>query len=151
MHLPRLALLTLLGISALITSGCNTSTPVAAGQVSKVYVRDVAASSLHDTDILANAVHDAGVRALSAQGYTVVATEGEADAVLRSSWQTQKSAGNRSDIPNVSLSLSLFNKANRRLFDGNSGPGVAANFWNVGRATAEVTTILKGLPAPAKK
>ncbi len=151
MHLPRLALLSLLGISALATSGCNTSTPVAAGQVSKVYVRDVAASSLHDTDILANAVHDAGVRALSARGYTVVATEGEADAVLRSSWQTQKSAGNRSDIPNVSLSLALFDKSNRRLFDGNSGPGVAANFWNVGRATAEVTTILKGLPAPAKK
>jgi hypothetical protein len=119
--------------------------------VSKVYVRDVAASSLHATDILANAVHDAGVRALSAQGYTVVATEGEADAVLRSSWQTQKSAGNRSDIPNVSLSLALFDKSNRRLFDGNSGPGVAANFWNDGRATAEVTTILKGLPAPAKK
>lgn len=151
MHLPRLALLSLLGISALITSGCNTSTPVATGPVSKVYVRDVAASSLHATDILANAVHDAGVRALSAQGYTVVATEGEADAILRSSWQTQKSAGNRSDIPNVSLSLSLFNKSNRRLFDGNSGPAVAANFWNEGRATAEVTTILKGLPAPAKK
>ncbi|MCX6918898.1 MAG: hypothetical protein NTX41_06335 [Verrucomicrobia bacterium] len=151
MHLPRLALLSLLGISALTTSGCNTSTPAAASPVSKVYVRDVAASSLHATDILANAVHDAGVRALSAQGYTVVATEGEADAVLRSSWQTQKSAGNRSDTPNISLSLSLFNKANRRLFDGNSGPGVAANFWNEGRATAEVTTILKGLPAPAKK
>ena len=65
--------------------------------------------------------------------------------------QTQKSAGNRSDIPNVSLSLALFDKSNRRLFDGNSGPGVAANFWNDGRATAEVTTILKGLPAPAKK
>lgn len=151
MHLPRLALLSLLGISAFATSGCNTSTPAAAGQVSKVYVRDVAASSLHTTDILANAVHDAGVRALSAQGYTVVATEGEADAVLRSSWQTQKSANNRSDIPNISLSLSLFDKSNRRLFDGTSGPGVAANFWNEGRATAEVTTILKGLPAPAKK
>ena len=80
MHLPRLALLSLLGISALTTAGCNTSTPSATGQVSKVYVRDVAASSLHATDILANSVHDAGVRALSAQGYTVVATEGEADA-----------------------------------------------------------------------
>jgi hypothetical protein len=151
MHLPRLALLSLLGISALVTSGCNNSTPVVAGQVSKVYVRDVAASSLHATDILANAVHDAGVRALTAQGFTVVATEGEADAVLRSSWQTQKSTDNRSDIPNVSLSLSLFDRSNRRLFDGNSGPGVAANFWNDGRATAEVTLILKGLPAPAKK
>lgn len=151
MHLPRLALLTVLGLSALATVGCNTATPASRGPVSKVFVRDVAASSLHATDILANAVHDAGVRALSAQGFTVVATEGEADAVLRSSWQTQKSTDNRSDIPKVSLSLSLFDKSNRRLFDGNSGPAVAANFWNDSRATAEVTTILKGLPAPAKK
>jgi hypothetical protein len=142
MHLPRLALLTILGLSALATIGCNTATPAARGPVSKVFVRDVAASSLHATDILANAVHDAGVRSLSAQGFTVVATEGEADAVLRSSWQTQKSTDNRSDIPKVSLSLSLFDK---------SGPAVAANFWNESRATAEVTTILKGLPAPAKK
>lgn len=151
MHLPRLTLLSLLGISALTTAGCNTSTPSATGQVSKVYVRDVAASSLHATDILANSVHDAGVRALSAQGYTVVATEGEADAVLRSSWHLQKSTNNRSDEPTVSLSLALFNKSNHRLFDGSSGPGVSANFWNDGRATAEVTAILKGLPAPAKK
>ncbi len=151
MHLPRLALLSLLGISALITAGCNTATPVSSGKVSKVFVRDVAASTLHATDILANAVHDAEVRALSAQGFTVVATEGEADAVLRSSWHTQKSTNNRSDEPTVSLSVALFDKSNHRLFDGSSGPGVAANFWNDGRATAEVTSILKGLPAPVKK
>lgn len=151
MHLPRLALLSVLGLAALVTTGCNTASPVASGKVSKVFVRDVVASSLHATDILANAVHDAEVRALTAQGYTVVSNEGDADAVLRSSWRTQKSSDNRSDIPSVSLSVSLFDKSNHRLFDGDSGPAAPANFWNEGRATAEVTAILKGLPAPAKK
>ncbi|MEY4402208.1 MAG: hypothetical protein RIR91_243 [Verrucomicrobiota bacterium] len=151
MHLPRLALLSVLGIAALSTLGCNTATPVAAGKVSKVFVRDVVASSLPSTDILANAVHDAEVRALTAQGYTVVSNEGDAEAVLRSSWRTQKSTDNRSDVPAVSLSVSLFDKSNHRLFDGTSGPAVPANFWNEGRATSEVTAILKALPAPAKK
>lgn len=151
MHLPRLALLSVLGLATLVITGCNTASPVASGKVSKVFVRDVVASSLHTTDILANAVHDAEVRALTAQGYTVVSNEGDADAVLRSSWRTQKSSDNRSDIPSVSLSVSLFDKSSHRLFDGTSGPAVPANFWNEGRATAEVTAILKGLPAPAKK
>lgn len=151
MHLPRLILLPVLGLAALASSGCNTATPAATGKVSKVFVRDVAASSLHATDILANAVHDAEVRGLTAQGYTVVANEGDADAVLRSSWRTQKSTDNRSDVPNVSLSVSLFDKSNHRLFDGSSGPAVPANFWNESRATSEVQAILKSLPAPAKK
>jgi len=152
MHLPRLALLSLLGLSSILSTGCNTSTqPAAVGKVSKVFVRDVAASSLHSTDTLANAVHDAEVRALTSRGYTVVASEGEAEATLRSSWHTQKGTGNRASESDVSLSVGLFDKSNRRLFTGSSGPGVPANFWNDSRATAEVNAILKGLPEPAAK
>jgi hypothetical protein len=151
MHLPRLALLSVVGLAALTSTGCNSATPAAASKVSKVFVSDVASSSLHATDILANAVHDAEVRALTAQGYTVVPNEGDAEAILRSSWRTQKSVDNRSETPGVALSVTLFDKSNHRLFEGNSGPSVPVNFWNEGRATAEVNAILKALPAPAKK
>ena len=152
MHLPRLALLATLGFASVFSSGCNTaSAPVGTGKVTKVFVRDVVASTLHTTDKLANAVHDAEVRALGTQGYTVVANEADAEATLRSSWRTQKTSGNRAGEPDVSLSISLFDKSNRRLFEGVSGPGVPANFWSESRATSEVNAILKGLQPPAKK
>jgi len=151
MHLPRLALLFVCGLASFLSSGCATSPAAPAGKVSKLFVRDVAASTLHATDILANAVHDAEVRALTKQGYAVVASEGEAEATLRSTWRTLKSSGNRAGQPEVSLSVSLFDKSGHRLFEGTSGPGVPANFWSESRATAEVNAILKGLPEPAVK
>ncbi len=151
MHLPRLALLSLLGASVFVAAGCKSTPTAETTKVTKVFVRDVAASTQHVTDTLANAVHDAEVRALTNQGYTVVATEADADATLRSSWRTQKSSANRSDESLVSLSVSLFDKSNHRLFEGTSGPGVSVNFWSDSRATAEVNAILKTLPAPAKK
>jgi hypothetical protein len=149
MHLPRLALLSLLGASVFVASGCKSTPSAEPAKVSKVFVRDVVASTLHVTDTLANAVHDAEVRALSSHGFTVVANEADADATLRSSWRTQKSTANRADDSKVSLSISLFDKSNHRLFEGTSGPGVSANFWSDSRATSEVNAILKGLPAPA--
>jgi hypothetical protein len=152
MHLPRLAFLAALGFASVFATGCNTgSAPATASKVTKVFVRDVAASTLHATDTLSNAVHDAEVRALGSQGYTVVSNEAEAEATLRSSWRTQKSTGNRAAEPDVSLSISLFDKSNRRLAEGVSGPGVPANFWSESRATSEVNAIIKGFPAPAKK
>lgn len=151
MHLPRLLPLSTLGLFVFAAMGCNSAPRVERAAVSKVFVRDVSASTLHVTSLLGNAVHDAEVRALTAQGYTVVTNEGEAEATLRSSWKTQRTASNRADDYDVSLSISLFDKGNHRLFDGNSGPGVSVNFWNEGKATAEASAILKQLPAPAKK
>ena len=151
MHLLRLAPFATLGLIALAPLGCNTNKRTENVAVTHVFVRDVAASTLHTTSTLGNAIHDAEVRALTAQGFTVVTNEGEAEATLRSSWQTQPSTSNRPGEANVSLSISLFDKNNRRIFDGNSGPGLAVNFWNEGKATAEVISILKKLPAPAKK
>ncbi len=150
MHLPRLAQFTALGLFALAALGCSSRQRSESVTVRKVFVRDVAASTLHVTATLGDAIHDAAVRALTAQGYTIVTNEGEAEATLRTSWRAQPSTSQRPSEANVSLSISLFDKANRRLFDGNSGPGVAANFWNEGKATSEVTAILKQLPAPAK-
>ena len=104
-----------------------------------------ALGSYYFTASASNAVHDASVSELRRLGYVVVTNTSEADAVLKSSWRIKKSEDNRNDLQVASLSVSLFDRKNRRLFDADSGPSVPANFWNESRASTEIANMLNRL------
>ncbi len=110
--------------------------------VSRVYVAETIGATTPETTGATNAVHDAAVRELGARGYVVVPAAAQADAVLRSSWRIRQSETNNSNIPVVSLSVSLFDKSGHRLFDADSGSSVPTSFWNESRAAQEASVML---------
>jgi hypothetical protein len=137
----------LLAVLATFLSGCTTggSPHVSLSTISRVYVADTVGASTSETASASNAVHDASVSELRRLGYVVVTNTSEADAVLKSSWRIKKSEDNRNDLQVASLSVSLFDKKNHRLFDADSGPSVPANFWNESRASTEIASMLNRL------
>ncbi len=139
--------LALLTVLAAFLSGCATgATPHASlAGITRVYVADTVGGATPETSNASNAVHDASISELRHLGYVVVLNAAEADAVLKSSWRIKKSEDNRQDVQVASLSLSLFNKKNQRLFDADSGPSVPSGFWSESRAISEVNGMLNHL------
>jgi hypothetical protein len=127
--------------------GCTTGTSphVSLSTIGRIYVAETVGANTAETSASSAAVHDAAVSELRRLGYTVAASSTEADAILRSSWRIKKSEDNRNDAQVASLSVSLFDKKNHRLFDADSGPYVPTAFWNESRAGSEVAGMLNRL------
>ena len=151
MHLLRKPVALALAAFVALFPGCPTPSQSGGSLkgVSRIYVAETIGATTLETTGATNAVHDAAVLALGVRGYVVVPTAGQADAVLRSSWRIRQSETNSSNIPVVSLSVSLFDKSGHRLFDTDSGSSIPTTFWNESRAAQETSGMLDRLTKAA--
>lgn len=144
MHGPARVFIVLSAFLSLLATGCATAPTGLPSGLRTVFVADPVGRPSPDFRMLDDAIHDESVRALRRLGYVDAREAGDAQAVLRSAWQTAPNDAQGRE--RWSLSFRLEDVRGRPLADLGSGNPLPTAFWSTPRAIRETDERLARLP-----